>query len=192
MKDFKIKGNIDLTEHMYDVVRIYSEVKNSRLAKFPLKIDPVIVAALYGIYSSKELPPLEIDEIKLDKRDEFNVDISNSAEVIIHLLFCLWIKLNGMPDKSEDIFKYREKLYGFLSKLLEPRYFQNVIIPFYLKKADEESGGTSSFLHRLWSSDSVGLVFEDYTPEFLAREFHTVQKEFMDNIIYSIEEQNKL
>ena len=186
MKDFKIKGNIHLTEHMNEVVKIWSESKASRLAKFPNKIDPAIIAVLYGIYSSKELPPLDTDEIKLDRQSEFNVNIANSAETIVHLLFCLWIKSSGMPDKSGDIFKYRERLYGFLFRLLDPRYFQNVLIPFYVKKADEESSGTSSFLHRLWNSDSVGLIFEDYTPEFLAKEFHTVQKEFMDSIIKPI------
>lgn len=154
------------------------------LGSFEMLIDPVKICTLYGLYKSQELPPLDKEEIKLAKSYEFNVDISTFADILNHFLFCLWVKKKGTPEKSPDIVKYREELYSFISKLLDPDYYRNVLIPFYLTKADEaDESGTSSFLHRLASSDNVKLTLEDYSPEFLAREFCAVQNDFMNNVI---------
>jgi len=186
----KIKGTIQVTEQLYDILNMISEQKKNRepnghLARFARLIDPVIIAAFFGLYKSQELPPLEEEEeIKLNNSYEFNVDISDFTDIFNHFLFCLWVKENGLPDKSEDMMKYRERLYHFVSKLLDDKYFLGVILPFYLRKADESEGeSTSSFLHRLANSDDIGIVLQDYSPEFLAKEFSLMQSEFISNVI---------
>jgi len=185
----KIKGTIQVTERLYEILNMISEQKKNRepsghLARFARLIDPVIIAAFYGLYKSRELPPLEEEEIKLDNSYEFNVDISDFTDIFNHFLFCLWVKENGLPDESKDMMKYRQQLYHFISKLLDGKYFLGVILPFYLKRADEsESESTSSFLHRLASSDKIGIVLQDYSPEFLAKEFSLIQNEFISDVI---------
>lgn len=184
----KIKGNLQMPENLFEIITtIKNKDKIERkgyLESFEMLIDPVKICTLFGLYKSQELPPMDKDEIVLEKFYEFNVDISTFADVLNHHLFCLWVKRKGTPDTCPDIVKYRENLYSFISKLLDADYYRNVLIPFYLSKANEaEERGTSSFLHRLASSDNVKLALEDYSPEFLAREFYAAQNDFVKSII---------
>jgi hypothetical protein len=150
--------------------------RESYLANFERMIDPIIVGALYGLYRSFELPPLDVDQITLDKEWEFNVDIRDFSDIMNHLLFCLWVKKEGSPGEGSDIVKYRQELYAFIDKLLRPEYYRDVLIPFYINEATK---GETSFLHRLWSSDKVKFEMIDYSPEYLAAEFSLLQKEFV-------------
>lgn len=184
----KIKGNLQMPETLYEIIsaikgREKAESKGY-LESFEMLIDPVKICTLFGLYKSQELPPFDKDEISLSKSYEFNVDISTFADILNHFLFCLWVKKKGTPETSKDIVKYREELYGFISKLLDADYYRNVLIPFYLSKTDEaDESGTSSFLHRLTSSDNIQLTLEDYSPEFLAREFSAAQNDFISRVI---------
>jgi hypothetical protein len=185
----KLKGTIQVPESMLQILNTISEQRKSKegcLVRFQYLIEPIIAATFYGLYKSQELPPLEKETNYFDKSYEFNVDITNYAEKLNHFLFCLWVKLNGMPDESENIKIYRKDLYEFISKLLDDDYFQNIIIPFYLKKADERSDDASSFIYRLWNSDNIGLTMQDYSPEFLAKEFCSVQNEYIEDVVLPI------
>ncbi len=187
----KIKGNIQVTQHLYEILTTISQKKKEQnpvgyLDKFERLIDPVILSTFYGLYKSKELPPLKEEKFLLEKSYEFDADISDFADKLNHFLFCLWIKQHGLPDTTDDINSYREELYGFLSKIISDKYFVGVVIPFYVKKADEAEGDKSSFVHRLWSSDNIGNLNEIYSPEYLAAEFSAIQSEFMNEVVKEV------
>jgi hypothetical protein len=191
----KIRGNLQMPENLFDLITVIQKKEKPKLegylGSFERLVDPVLICTLFGLFKSQELPPVDIEEYPLPKSHEFNVDISSFAETLNHFLFCLWVKKNGTPDSSKDIVLYRETLYKFISKLLDTDYYRNVLIPFYLYQAERgEESGTSSFTHRLASSDNVPLVLEDYSPEFLAREFSTAQGEFINNIIGALDTTN--
>ena len=180
---------------MLEILNAISTMKQDKnptgnLVKFQRLIDPVILATFYGLYKSKELPPLTEEEFLLENSYEFgNVDIGDFSDKLNHFLFCLWVKQNGFPNINVDILTYREKLYSFISKILSEKYFIGVVIPFYLKKADESEGDRSSFVHRLWSSDNIEMISEMYSPEFLAKEFNLVQSEFITDVIAAVSNQ---
>jgi hypothetical protein len=185
----RLKGHVQIPEKLDDIINVIQQKDpkmglSGYLVGFERLIDPLIVATLFGLFKSQELPPLDKEEILLDKSHDYNVEISDFAETLNHFLFCLWVKKNGSPEKSPDIVKYRQELYGFISKLLDADYFRNVIIPFYLNKANQqEAKGTSTFIHRMASSDNVGLSLEEYSPEYLAREFTSAQNDFINCVI---------
>jgi hypothetical protein len=183
-----IDGFIQVTPNLLEVVNLMTAKKketnpSGNLAKFDRLIDPVVIAAFYGLYKSKDLPPLDVEETTLGATRDFYLNISEFANKFNHFLFCLWVKKNGLPGQHGDVLKYREQLYGFLSKLLDQRFFLSVVLQFYLKKTDEPEGKKSSFVHRLLGSDNVDMTFQIYSPEFLAQEFNVAQKEFMQNIV---------
>ena len=176
-----------MPENLYQIINAISEQKQKRESKgylvhFKRLIDPVMIATLFGLFKSQELPPTDEEEISLENSYEFNVDISSFASTLNHFLFCLWAKKKGLPNISVDILEYRGELYNFISKLLNVDYYRGVVIPFYLQKADDESSGPS-FLYRLWNSDKVGLELKDYSPEFLAQEFNSARSDFIGNVI---------
>ena len=189
---FRIKGRLQVPDNLKEVIDSIPPFENKSppaessgyISSFKLKMDPVLLCTMFGLYKSQELPPTNKEELVLfSKSHEFNVEIGDFADLLNHFLFCLWVDKNGSPDKCADIMKYREELYGFVKKLLDPDYYRAVLIPFYLSKADQEESGTSSFTHRLASSDNVKLELEDHSPEFLKREFVAAQIEFIKNVI---------
>jgi hypothetical protein len=178
-----------MPENLYQIITVISEETkkqepNGYLVGFERLIDPVLIGALFGLYKSEELPPMDEEEISLQKSYEFgNVEISTFAGIFNHFLFCLWVKKKGLPDKPKDIVKYREELYGFIRQILDAEHYRRVVIPFYLKKADESEGKETSFLYRLWNSDNIGLELQRYSPEYLALEFKDAQEDFIKNVI---------
>lgn len=186
-----IKGNLQMPETLFRTISLIREEKKkedseSCLASFERLIDPVILGTLFGLYKSQELPPIDKEEIIIGNSDKFNVDISDFAKKLNHFLFCLWVKKNGPPNESSDIMKYRESLYKFISKLLDADFYRNVLIPFYLQKAEESDPGEASFLYRLWNSGDVGLELTNHSPEFLALEFNSAQNDFIAEVLPSL------
>ena len=192
----KLKGNIQIPENLKQIIRAIPPIEAdeqglpekslANISEFKRKIDPVLICTFFGLYKSRELPPM-VEEIKIfSEKKDFSVEIGEFDDLLNHLLFCIWVKKYGFPDTCEDNVKYREDLYAFIKKLLDEDYYRNVLIPFYINKADERESGTSSFLHRLTSSDIVKLELADYSPEFLSREFSNAQHEFMEEIIKPI------
>lgn len=184
----RIKGFLQMPENLYKLINAISEQKQKgeftgyfSRARARL-MDPVMIATLFGLYKSQELPPSDEEGISLEKSWEFNVEMG-SAEILNHFLFCLWVKKKGLPDRSTDIIKYREELYNFISKLSDADYYRNTLIPFYLKKADESENSGTSFLYRLWNSDEVGLKLTVYSPEYLALEFSSAESDFVNSVI---------
>jgi len=188
-----IKGNLPMPDSMFQIVNAVTTYQKpgsttkGYLAGFERLIDPVIIGTFFGLYKSKQLPPLDEERIELEKSYEFNVDISSFSETFNHLLFCLWVAKEGLPDKAKDIVAYREALYRFISKLQDNDYYRNVLIPFYLSKADEMEGSESSFLYRLWNSDTVGVELQTYSPEYLALEFRSARDEFLKDMIIPLQ-----
>lgn len=199
---FRIKGNLQVPDAVKEIINSIPpfDDKSPRteppvyIGSFKQKIDPVLLCTLFGLYRSQELPPLDKEEVApFSKYHDFNVEIGGFADVINHFLFCLWVKKNGAPDKCADIMKYREELYAFIQKLLDPDYYRLILIPFYLSKANEQESGTSSFIHRLASSDGVKMeIAKDNSPEFLACEFASAQNEFIANIITPLEGEHEI
>jgi len=190
----RIKGNLQIPENLYQIINIISEEQKKHephgyLIGFERLIDPVLIGTLFGLYKSQELPPINKEEISLQKSYEFNVEISSFANIFNHFLFCLWVKKKGLPDKSKDIVKYREELYSFISKILDPDYYRSVVIPFYLNKADESESNETSFLYRLWNSDNLGLELQRYSPEYLALEFNSAQNDFIEDVILPLQKE---
>jgi len=186
----RIKGNLQLPENLFSVILAVSpeeKRKEGLLKGFERVVDPVLIGVFFGLFKSQELPPIDEKEITLDKKYEFNVDISPQADLLNHYLFCLWIKEKGLPDLSQNIDKYREDLYDFISRLHDAEYYRSVLIPFYLRKADESESGEPSFLYRLWNSDDIGLVLQPHSPEYLALEFNSAKSEFMTKVTGAIE-----
>lgn len=194
---FRIKGNLQVPDTLKEIINSIPPFEDKSLhneppkyvGSFKQKIDPVLLCTLFGLYRSQELPPLDKEEVALfSKYHDFNVEIGGFVDVINHFLFCLWVKKNGSPDKCADIMKYREELYTFIKKLLDPDYYRLILIPFYLSKANEQESGTSSFVHRLASSDDVKMeIAKDNSPEFLACEFASAQSEFINNVVAPLE-----
>jgi len=177
-----------MPEYLYNTIAIIAEKKQKKesvgfLSSFERLIDPVMMTTLFGLYKSQELPPLDKEEMSLDKSYEFNVDISSFTQILNHFLFCLWVNKNGLPDKSKEIIEYRKKLYKFVSKLLDSDYYRSVLIPFYLEKANESGSSETSFIYRLWNSDESGVNITTHSPEYLALEFASAQSDFIANIM---------
>ena len=198
-------GNIQLPEELFDLIQTkakhdqsvddYNEItqrpegynktdfnKLPYTTKFNRLIDPVIISIYYGLYLSKELPPLEGEPIILDKKHEFSANISNQIDVFRHLMFCLWININGYPFECSDGVEYRKSLYQFIQKILDDTYIVNVIIPFYLEKAANTDHGTS-FLFRMRESNFIKWESNDISPEYFAIEFNLIQEDFYNSII---------
>ncbi len=192
----RIKGNLQIPENLLQVINSISEEKKSKdhngyLVGFDQLIDPVVIAMFYGLFKSKELPPIDEEEMKLKTTYEFNVDLDPFDNILNHYLFCLWLSKNGRPEKCKDIMKYREDLYHFISKILDPDYYKNVVMPFYLDKADESESSGTSFLYRLWNSDNIGMALQDFSPEYLAREFSSEQNDFLNEIVIPLTKDDK-
>lgn len=196
--EFKLQGNVYLPRNLNEILASIMPLDKDKrtditalplpyISSFKNKIEPVLLCTFFGLYTSRELPPAENFPAEgfTEKRD-FNVNIGEAAELLSHLLFCLWVKKNGYPDTCEDPVKYRHDLYDFIAKLLDEHYYRNTIIPFYIFKASKDGGGTSSFVHRLTSSANVKLELLDRSPEYLAVEFAKAQRDFMDELVKPI------
>lgn len=155
--------------------------KKSHLLKFERMIDPVIISMFYGLYISKKLPEKNESVTNYEKKEFGIVNISQYWELFSHLLFCLWIKINGYPNESTNIL-YRTNLYKFIKCLLNEDYFINTIIPFYLNEANKNDMGYA-FLYNMKESGFIEFKSSTSSPEYLAMEFQTAQKEFEDDII---------
>jgi hypothetical protein len=131
------------------------------------------------LYKSKELPPELYSEVTFGYTFEFGADVTKQIDLFDNLLFALWIKKNPIPKEYTNLVKYREQLYFFLEKLQDPKYITKVMIPFYLKKANEPNDDTS-FINRLKFSAYVKYEPIDFSPEYLAYEFYNSQKDFME------------
>lgn len=195
--DLKLEGNIYLPNNLNEILAFIVPLDKDKrtdnsapisqyIASFKNKIEPVLLCTFYGLYKSRQLPPLVNFPVDCftEKRD-FNVNIGEAAELLSNLLFCLWVKKNGYPDTCEDPVKYRQDLYDFIAKLLDEHYYRNTIIPFYIFEANKDNGGTSSFVHRLSSSGNVKIELIDHSPEHLALEFADEQKRFMNEVVKS-------
>ncbi|MGD6810642.1 MAG: AlbA family DNA-binding domain-containing protein [Candidatus Bathyarchaeia archaeon] len=184
----KLYGNIQLPKNLNEMIASIPPLTDTTAPELPYissfknKIDPVLLCTFYGLYKSRELPS-KFDATDFTAKRDFNVNISEAAELLSHLLFCLWVKQNGYPDTCKDQVKYRKDLYDFIENLLDEHYYRNTIIPFYISKASIEEGGTSSFLHRLTSSSNVKLELTDYSPEYLALDFANAQRDFIDEVV---------
>jgi len=178
----RLRGNIPLPDNLWNIY----DSKNSEedyIKNFPRLVDPLIIGIFYGLYKSKELPPLvEVFDIK-GKNWDSNVNIGAEANIFNNMLLCLWLKLNGMPDDVEDINEYRNNLYKFIKNILNVDYYKNVLIPFYLEKANNPEGEDPSYLYRINSSKEADLSPSRKNPEYIAIEFSSVQKDFMNEII---------
>jgi hypothetical protein len=145
-------------------------------------IDPLFVLVFYGLYESKELPPFPLKEYAVSdgsQHDFGSVDVTNPKKILNHLIFCLWVKQNGLPDERNNVFEYRKNLYVFLDNILEDEYFMSVIVPFYLSKALKSP---RKFVDRV--SESNYVKFEDSikAPEYIAQEFTKVQEKFYEYV----------
>ena len=206
VEDFDIGGlkdHIKIPEELNDILntnRLYADEKvlpkppeategvsynkKSYHLMFDRLIDPVIISMFFGLYKSKELPPESDEAITLDKDWEFRANISAHMDLLLHLLFCLWVKRNGIPEDSEGgLLSYRDSLYGFLKRIMNKKYVVSVLIPFYVNKAGTSEGGFTSFLYRLRESDFADWKSSDNTPEFLSMEFTSAQEDFFREIL---------
>ncbi len=185
---------VDLPSELYGIIEIASKKqepekpegynvikfnKKNHIEEFNRLVDPVIISMFYGLYISKKLPDTK-EPISLDYKREFNVNISSYWEIFSHLLFCLWIKINGYPNESTNVLEYRNALYQFIKELLDEDHCVNTIIPFYLNEACKSD---TLFLHNLKESGFIEFKSTVNSPEYLALEFQTVQKDFEDEII---------
>jgi len=159
----------------------YKYNKKCHILNFDRMIDPVLISLFYGLYISKKLPKIN-EQINVYEKKEFGVNISSYWEIFSHLLFCLWIKINGYPNEASNILEYRKMLYEFIEDLLNEEYFISTIIPFYLNEANNGDTGYP-FLYHMKESGFVELKNSISSPEYLAMEFQTAQKDFEDEII---------
>jgi hypothetical protein len=184
----KIKGIVKIPKNLKNIIESINEAKkindkNNLLSGFTNLIDPLLLSIYFGLFVSKELPPLDKEEIILEEQHDFNVNIDTEVELLNHLLFCLWVKKNGFPQEANDINQYRRSLYNFIEKILDSEYYRLVIIPFYLQKADEAFENGPSFLYRLSLSSDIGIKLDQNSPEHLSMIFKTYQKEFVEEIM---------
>lgn len=195
VKDLK---SVELPSELYGIIEIKTSIENkdiepekpegyntikynekNYILSFDRLVDPVIISLFYGLYTSKKLPDSD-EPITLYKKKEFGVNISTYWEIFNHFLFCLWIKINGYPNESTNILEYRRALYNFIEKLLDEDYFINTIIPFYLNEASKNE---TVFLNNMKESGFVEFKSTVNSPEYLALEFQTVQKDFEEEVI---------
>jgi hypothetical protein len=150
------------------------------LDSMPRKADIMLLAAFFGLYSSLELPPADIDDYNLDGNQyEFNVDITREIEVLRNLLLALWIS-----DKEkiiENPIEYRGEFYSFLERILDPSFLKGVVLPFYLEKAEKVEGG-DSFITALERSRYVKWEMSFFAPERIALEYQRKKGEFIAHI----------
>ena len=185
----KLDRNIKITENLEEVLKTAIEQKQKKdgyWSNHDRLIDPVIVSVFYGLYKSRKLPPLNWDSVDAPINHEFNVNITSYTNIFNHLLFCLWLSENKMPDVSSDMNDFREKLYNFIEKILDPDFWRAVIIPFYVREADKAEETELSFLYKLRNAHTVKIESLSRSPEFLAMEFHLLQDEFFGDIITQV------
>lgn len=151
------------------------------------KVDILLLCVFYGLYKSKKLPEMDSTNLMSDNDDfsgsyEFNVDISEEATVLSHLLFSLWTGIKGFPEKDKDQFEYRKELYHFLEHIIDPDFMLKEIFPFYLQKANEKIEDEPSFISRLSISRYLPWRANIYSPENLMCEYTEVRKGFEELI----------
>lgn len=194
----KLDGDVLIPKELKDLVPEAPKTVGFPLDKIPRKVDIVLLCALYGLYISKELPPMvnptqyiiDSEGIEMENR-RFNVIIKNTINQFRHLLLMLWVTKE--QTKLSDSMEYRTKLYGFLEKLLNPLYIRRVLIPFYVLKAAKKIQGEPSFISKLRNVNSVGYETSVFAPEQIFIEFFTLNRDFEDFISTEMKEwQNSL
>lgn len=149
-------------------------------------IDPLFILVYFGLYESKELPPFPLKEYPVPdgfQHDFGSVDVTTPKKILNHLIFCLWVKKNGLPDERNNTFEYRKNLYIFLDNILEDEYFMSVTVPFYLFKALQSP---RKFFDRFFDSNYVKFEDSIKSPEYIAVEFQKTQQKFYDYIFPEI------
>ncbi len=192
MQEFRVKY-LDLPDDLLSITKAVKEDEpsfdkkdapvfngTSYLRAFDRQIDPVILCLFYGLYKSKRLPE-NIPSIKFNNTREFNANISKPIEQFNNLLYALWIKENGIPERASDLLKYRKKLYDFLKYIQDYNQTVSTIIPFYLSVADEIDGDRS-FINRVKHSGFCRYETSDMTPEYIGLVFLQAQEDFLDHI----------
>ncbi len=144
--------------------------RNNRdyLTSIPRKVDIMLMCVFYGIYSSKQLPPLDKSEHKCNGTYEFNVRIEGEVHKIKHILLLIWISQNGIGTETD--LDYKRKLYSFIETISDVSYLTKVVFPFYLEKSNEQEGDLS-FITKLANSRYIEWKMHPYAPERLALEF---------------------
>lgn len=199
----RIEGNISMPKELEDMISLHKEEikdidKNFEyLNELPRKIDLMFLCVFFGLYSSKELPPPEDpDNYKVSNNEiemgtyRFTVKVDTTANLLRHLLFVLWISKEDITPS--DTFEYREKLYGFLERILDDNYIKKVIIPFYLIKAAEKIEEDPSFISKLKKSVDIDYGYSIFSPEMIALEYHSIKRKFENDLKKKLKEKNFL
>lgn len=140
------------------------------------RVDLMLMCMFYGLYISKELPPLDLESFPLEGSYEFNVNIENEVKILRHVLFLIWITENGPTDLEFDM-DHRRSLYDFLEKILDNDFVVKVVFPFYLVKSSAAYGDVS-FIDRLSQSRHVPYELHPFSPEAVAMEYYRVRYDF--------------
>jgi hypothetical protein len=182
----KLRGLLPIPNSLNQIRDLNNTPKDNYLKQIRI-IDPIMLGVFYGLYVSKELPPLIDQKIELDDTFDSNVDITTYAEVLNNHLFCLWLNKNGFPNESVNLQDYRSNLYKFIELIIEPDYYRDVLIPFYLKISDQNRNNEPSFFYRIIESATLGVEISVNSPEFIFSEFNMIQNDFINEIIKPLE-----
>lgn len=192
MQEFRVKA-LDLPDDLVAIARAVKEDEpsfdtkdapefntTSYLRAFDRQIDPVILCLFYGLYRSRTLPE-NLPSVKFNNTREFNANITKPLEQFNNLLYALWIRENGIPERASDLLKYRKKLYDFLKYIQDYNQIVSTIIPYYLSVADE-ADGDRSFINRLKHTGFCRYETSDMTPEYIGLVFLQAQEDFLNYI----------
>lgn len=161
--------------------------RNDYLSTLPRKVDIMLMCVFYGLYSSRDLPPMDVSEYTIEGPAEaydFNVDMTQETEQILHMMLLIWICQKG-PFGSALTSQYRSELYLFLKKILDDDFMYKVAFPYYLEKA-ARSDGDISFIAKLRNSRYVEWKTHPYAPESIALNLERLKQEFEEQMKVSL------
>lgn len=150
----------------------------------PRKVDILLMAVFYGVYSTGELPPIDLNEFPCDGSYEFSANIEKEVCVLRNILLLIWLSQDGQVSEGIDI-EYRTKLYDFLETVLDDDFVTNVVFPYYSSKAAKDDGDIS-FIDKLTSSRYVEWKMRSHAPEYIALDFVRAREQFERKILKNL------
>lgn len=180
---------------LHEILNLHKEENNNKdinleyLNAIPRKVDLLFLCVFYGLYKTKNLPP-DIDPDRYKPADtnsgielgtyRFTVKVDRRISLLRHTLFLLWV--SKQPDIPKDMIDFREKIYSFLDKILDSRYIQKVVIPFYLIKAAEIDNEGISYIKKLKESMHIFYEISIFSPENINIDYIATKKKFEEEI----------
>ena len=180
-----------LKNHAADMTREHSkkrEIDDQVIANISGHTAPlwerIFIPMLYGLFSSKKLPPPTTTTEYIPEHSEFDekgYEYSfkmppQDVKLLLNCLLGLYLKIKPFSTKLDN--DEKKEFYDFFKALLSEntKYLGKVVIPFYLDQANTKEVLTDSFLQQFVHTKSFQRKHEDKNNEIHITTSSTIQE----------------